>query len=54
MSVLEAVVNEDPALATLDPGERSAILLGITLEADLILTMLSLARLAHSEKACYP
>lgn len=38
LSVLEAVVgNEDRALAALDPGERSAIALGITLKADLIL-----------------
>ncbi len=37
MSVLEAGDNDEPGLAALDPGERSAISLGITLKADLIL-----------------
>lgn len=37
LSVLDAVGNDDPALAALDPGERSAIALGIALKADLIL-----------------
>jgi len=35
--VHDAVVNHDPALSNLDPGERAAIALGITLKADLIL-----------------
>lgn len=37
LSVLDAVDNNDPGLADLDPGERSAITLGIALKADLIL-----------------
>lgn len=37
LSVIEAPDSDDPALAALDPGERSAILLGIALRADLIL-----------------
>jgi hypothetical protein len=35
--VLKAADNDDPGLAALDPGERSAISLGIALKADLIL-----------------
>lgn len=37
LSVLEAVDSDDPGLAALDAGERSAISLGIALKADLIL-----------------
>ena len=37
LRVLDAVGNDDPALANLDPGERAALALGITLKADLIL-----------------
>jgi predicted nucleic acid-binding protein len=37
LHVLEAVDNDDPSLAALDPGERAAISLGIALKADLIL-----------------
>ena len=37
LNVLEAKETDDPALQTLDPGERSAIALGISLKADLIL-----------------
>jgi predicted nucleic acid-binding protein len=37
LSVLETADNDDPSLAALDPGERSAISLGIELKADLIL-----------------
>lgn len=32
-----APCNHDPALSNLDPGERAAIALGITLKADLVL-----------------
>jgi predicted nucleic acid-binding protein len=38
LNVLDtAAIDDDPALNTLDPGERSAIALGISLKADLIL-----------------
>jgi predicted nucleic acid-binding protein len=37
LRVLDVVVNDDPALSNLDPGERAAIALGMTLKADLIL-----------------
>lgn len=37
LRVLYAVAYDDPALSNLDPGERSAIALGIALKADLIL-----------------
>jgi predicted nucleic acid-binding protein len=37
LNVLEAGEINDPALDGLDPGERSAIALGISLKADLIL-----------------
>ena len=37
LKVLEAKPIDDPALQSLDPGERSAIELGISLKADLIL-----------------
>lgn len=37
LRVLDAVGTDDPALSNLDPGERAAIALGITLQADLIL-----------------
>ena len=37
LKVLEAKAINDPALQTLDPGERSAIELGISLKAELIL-----------------
>lgn len=34
---MRAEATDDPALASLDPGERAAIALGISLKADLIL-----------------
>ena len=37
LNVLDVTVNDDPALSNLDPGERAAIALGITLNSDLIL-----------------
>lgn len=37
LNVVEATESDDPVLQTLDPGERSAIALGISLRADLIL-----------------
>ncbi len=37
LSVREAATPDDPDLNALDPGERSAIALGISLKADLIL-----------------
>jgi predicted nucleic acid-binding protein len=37
LEVLPVTDSDDPALSTLDPGERSAIALGISLKADLIL-----------------
>lgn len=37
VSVVDAVGTDDPDLSNLDPGERAAIALGITLKADLIL-----------------
>ena len=37
LNVVEAREIHDPELQTLDPGERSAIALGIALKADLIL-----------------
>ncbi len=37
LEMREAAANDDPHLMGLDPGERSAIALGIALKADLIL-----------------
>jgi predicted nucleic acid-binding protein len=37
LRVLDVDVNDEPALSNLDPGERAAIALGLTLKADLIL-----------------
>lgn len=37
LRVMDVPGNDDPALANLDAGERAAIVLGITLNADLIL-----------------
>ena len=37
LEVIPVVDVDDPALAALDPGERSAIALGLSLRADLIL-----------------